>query len=264
MPVFSRRAQHAPLGPDATSPHADIAAEAERLIATAEPLDLPLRLIGGLAVKLHCSREIASLERQPQDIDLVTLRGKGKAVTEILPELGYVANLNFNTMNSGKRALFYDTPNERQVDVFVGSFEMCHAIPMSDRILLEDRTLPLAELLLTKLQIYELNDKDQRDILRLLVEHDVAESDHEQINAAQIAALCAADWGLWRTCKLNVERTLAAAGEYDLDAESQAAVRERLGRLWDRIEAEPKPKQWRMRNRIGDHRRWYQQPDEVG
>jgi hypothetical protein len=264
MPVFSRRGQRAAIDPDASSPHADIAAEAERLIVTAEPLDLPLRLIGGLAVKVHCSREIASLEREAKDIDLVTLRGRGKAVVELLPELGYVENVTFNTMNSGRRALFYDPPHERQLDVFVGSFEMCHAIPMTERILLEDRTLPLAELLLTKLQIYELNDKDQRDILRLLIEHDVGDGDREQINAPHVAALCAADWGLWRTCKLNVERTLAALGDFDLEAELQDAVRDRLGRLWEWIQVEPKPTQWRMRNRVGDRRRWYQQPDEVG
>jgi hypothetical protein len=264
MPAFSRRAHHAALDADAASPHADIAAEAERIIVSSEPLDLPLRLIGGLAVALRCKREIASLQREPQDIDLVTVRGKGRAVTEVLPELGYVANLTFNTMNSGKRALFYDPPHERQVDVFVGAFEMCHVIPMSERILLEDRTLPLAELVLTKLQIYELNDKDQRDILRLLIEHDVGDGDREQINGAHVAALCAADWGLWRTCKLNVERTAAALGDYALDAALQDAVRDRLTRLWERVEAEPKPAQWRMRNRIGDRRRWYQQPDEVG
>ena len=89
---------------------------------------------------------------------------------------------------------------------------MCHAIPITERIELQPDAVPLAELLLTKLQIVELNAKDQSDIITMLYHHDVGEGDDGVINAKRVAQLCAADWGLWRTTKMNVERTRQALG----------------------------------------------------
>jgi hypothetical protein len=167
-------------------------------------------------------------------------------------------------MNAGRRGLFYDLGNERQIDLFVGSFEMCHQIPLADRLDLEPVTVPLAELLLTKLQIVELNEKDQRDILALLLEHEVGDNDDEMVNGGHIARLCAADWGLWRTCKLNVERTREALTSYGLSPAERDSVSARLESLWARVEAEPKTRRWKVRDRVGDRVRWYEEPDEVG
>ena len=114
------------------------------------------------------------------------------------------------------------------------AFEMCHSIPITDRIELHPSAVPLAELLLTKMQIVELNAKDQADILTILYHHDVAETDGggDVVNGARVAQLCAGDWGLWRTTLLNVERTRDALAGSSLTAEQQAVVSERLERLW--------------------------------
>ena len=98
-------------------------------------------------------------------------------------------------MNAGRRAIYGDPANDRHVDLFYERFEMCHRIPIMDRVQLEIRTIPLAELLLTKLQIVEINEKDQRDVCALLHEHPVGESDVETINAGEIARLCAGRLG---------------------------------------------------------------------
>ena len=100
--------------------------------------------------------------------------------------------------------LFHDNEHGRQVDVFVGAFRMCHEIPLSDRVRPGSDTVPLAELLLTKLQIIELNEKDIRDTVLLLHGHEVADQDDDAVNGARIAELCAADWGLWRTITANL------------------------------------------------------------
>jgi hypothetical protein len=178
--------------------------------------------------------------------------------------MGYEPSKNFNNMNAGRRALFHDTENRRQIDVFVGSFQMCHKIPITERIELEPVTVPLAELLLTKFQIVELNEKDQRDIFALLHEHEVGEGDAEMINAAYIARLCAVDWGLWRTTKLNVERSRQALAQYGFSSEDRGLLQRRLEALWERMEAEPKSSKWRLRDRVGDRKKWYEEPDEVG
>lgn len=247
-----------------TPPLEDIVAEAERIITEARARDVPARLIGGLAVRLQIpSGETPLLTRVYKDIDLAAPRGKGKKVGQFLQELGYVPDQTFNTMNGHSRLLFFDPPHGRQLDVFVGSFEMCHAIPLGDRITCNPVGIPLAELLMTKMQVVQLNEKDRTDIFTILFHHDLADDDASHINAAQIAGMCAADWGLWRTTKLNVERVRDGLGEASLTAAQKTVIERRLDELWHRIEAEPKSRRWKMRNRVGDKVRWYEEPEEV-
>jgi hypothetical protein len=245
-------------------PEADIIAEANRLLRAAREADVPVRLIGGLAVRLHVPfGQAPVVEREYKDIDLVTLKGKSRMVEEFMASMGYEGDRPFNATNGARRLLFYDPPNSRQVDVFVGSFEMCHDIPITERISLATHGIPLAELLLTKMQIVELNAKDHADIVTMLYHNDIADHDVERINATRVAELCAADWGLWRTTKMNVERVAASLAGSGLDDSGRQIVLDRLNALWERIEAEPKPTKWRLRNKVGDKKRWYEQPDEV-
>ena len=246
------------------TPEEDIVTEASRLLDAARAADVPVRLIGGLAVRLHIGSESEPIfTRQYKDIDLATLKGNSKRVSELMLSMGYEADRQFNATNGHRRMLFYDIMNQRQVDVFVGSFEMCHQIPITERIHLAEHGIPLAELLLTKLQIVELNAKDQSDILTMLYHHDVADDDEGHINASRVAELCASDWGLWRTTKMNVERTRSAVATSGVDQHSQQLILDRLDRLWQRIEAEPKSGKWKLRNRVGDKKRWYEEPEEA-
>jgi hypothetical protein len=246
-------------------PRTDILAEASRLIDAAEAAGVPIRLIGGVAVRLHVPPgETPVVQREYKDIDLVTLKGKSRQVSEFMDFMGYERDGPFNTVNGARRLLFYDSSNARQVDVFVGSFEMCHDIPITERIELATHGIPLAELFLTKMQVIELNEKDRLDIVTMLYHHDVADHDVSSINAERIAELCAADWGLWRTTQLNVERVREGVPYSDLDDHQQQTVLDRLGRVWERVEQEPKPVKWRLRNRVGDKKRWYEEPEEVG
>jgi hypothetical protein len=162
-------------------------------------------------------------------------------------------------MNGRERLLFYDNPNGRQVDVFVSSFRMCHEIPLEKRLTVDDDTVPLAELLLTKLQIIELNEKDVRDTVALLLEHEVTDDDRG-VNASHVASLCAEDWGLWRTISHNLERLRQQVVHYDVD---QEAVSGRVTLLLDRIDKAPKSRSWRLRAKIGERKRWYALPEEV-
>jgi hypothetical protein len=244
-------------------PLADIVAEANRILEAAGADGVPIRLIGGLAIHLHTEDIPPSLQRSYDDIDIATPKGASRAVGDFFAKLGYEPAREFNALQGDKRLLFYDRANERKVDVFVGSFEMCHTIPITRRIELDDRTIPLAELLLTKLQVVELNDKDLRDIATLLNAHEVGGDDGEAINSDFIASLTADDWGLWRTVKLNLERVHDQVASLSLDDGAQTRVVQRADALWDRIEQEPKSRKWRVRDRVGDRKRWYEVPDEV-
>ncbi len=258
------------------TPLADIVAEAGRLLDAAQSDGVPIRLIGGLAVYFHSQEIPAPLRRSYDDIDVATAKGASRSAGELLSKLGYEPSKEFNALQGDRRLLFFDRRNERKLDVFVGSFvnerkldvfvgsfEMCHTIPITGRMALDDRTIPLAELLLTKLQVVELTEKDLRDIATLLNRHEVGGHDDDAVNGDFVASLTADDWGLWRTVKLNVERLREEIGSLSLDADAQGRVLERADAIWERIEREPKSKKWRIRDRVGDRRRWYEVPDEV-
>jgi hypothetical protein len=251
-------------GIDATgAPLADIVAEADRVLDAAEAQGVVLRLIGGLAVHAHSHPMPRALARTYGDIDTATVKGQNRAVNDLLTGLGYEPAQQFNALNGSSRMLFHDRPNDRKLDVFVNGFELNHAIPITARIDVDQRTIPLAELLLTKLQVVEFTDKDMRDTLALLVAHEVGPGDGETINGDVIAALTADDWGLWRTTEINLERLRNGIGSFGLDDAERRLALQRIDSLWDRIEQEPKSRGWRIRSRIGDRKRWYQVPDEV-
>jgi hypothetical protein len=246
-------------------PLADILGEAQRILERARARTLPIRLVGGLAIRLHASGSPRpALEREFKDIDLVTERGKSRDASEFIASLGYAADHPFNTMNAGRRGLFYDVDHGRQLDLFVGTLEMCHRVPIADRFHADPDTVPLAELLLTKLQIVQLNEKDLSDIIALVIDHEVGAHDVDTVNAEYVAKLCSDDWGLWRTCKLNIERAQAGLDRFALSPEERRLLGERLEALERHIDEAPKSRRWKLRDRIGDRVRWYEEPEEVG
>jgi hypothetical protein len=140
---------------------------------------------------------------------------------------------------------------------------MCHQIPLADRLNGHDQTVPLAELLLTKLQIIELNEKDVRDTVLLLHGHPIDDHDDEAVNGSQIAQLCANDWGLWRTITANLERCRSHVGDYELEQPDRNRIDSRFDELLGRIEEEPKTRGWKLRAKVGERKRWYELPEEV-
>jgi hypothetical protein len=241
----------------------DLVEEGERLLALAHDQNAAFALLGGVAVRLHAPEVPASLHREYKDLDFAVPKGGTSSAGKLLSDAGYEPQVVFNAMNGKERLLYHDTQHGRQVDVFVGAFRMCHEIPLSERVKPGDATVPLAELLLTKLQIIELNEKDIRDTVLLLHGHEVADHDDDAVNGARVAELCAADWGLWRTITRNLERCEPHVGEYALPDEKTTQIRNRLAQLLARIEAAPKSRAWKMRDRIGERKRWYDLPEEV-
>jgi hypothetical protein len=241
---------------------ADPVAEARQLISLATEQGLVMRALGGVAVFLQSADGQPRLVRSVKDIDLAVAKGSGKAASRVLAHAGYVADEMFNALRGSRRLLYHDPRNRRHVDVFVGEFAMCHQLPLTARLGREPLTVPREELLLSKLQVVELTANDQLDIYNLLYHHDVGDDEGAEISSPFIAALCARDWGLWRTCQLNIGRSLDNLGSSGLDPAEQKVVTGRLESLRGRIGAEPKSRRWRMRNQVGDKVRWYAEPEQ--
>jgi Uncharacterised nucleotidyltransferase len=241
----------------------DIVSEGERLLGLAARAGVPLRLLGGIAVRMKAPDVPPSLDRAYKDIDFAVTKKGGGAADKLLKSAGYEPNVSFNAMHARERGLYYDDANGRQVDLFIDAFRMCHDIPLGKRLEVETETVPLAELMLTKLQIVELNEKDIRDTVLLFHGHPIADRDEGAVNGAQIAALCADDWGLWRTITANLERCRGCVDDYELPAGDRERIEGRFDDLLQRIEAEPKSRGWRKRAKVGEKKRWYELPEEV-
>ena len=241
-------------------PLEDTIAEAERVAAAATAQGLGVKLLGGAGIHLHSpSAQHPPLRRKYGDLDYVIPTRDRKAVLAFFPSIGYQANDRFNTMQGDRRLYFFDAQNGKQVDVFIDAIRMSHVIDMRGRLSHRGPCASPSDLLLSKLQIYEVNHKDLVDLTALVLDHPIGKGD-EAIDAQYVARLACEDWGLCRTLQLNIEKLRHAVTELDVDGAKVAA---RLDQLWSTVEAQPKPLKWKMRAQVGDRIRWYELPEEV-
>jgi hypothetical protein len=244
----------------------DLEDEMHRLIDEAQKQGIFLRLLGGLAIKVHSPHaNHRSLERNYPDIDFVTTRSGAKKLLDFLPPMGYTPNKTFNTLSGDRRQLWYDQDGGRQIDIFIGDFTMCHTLPLADRLDVEPLTIPLAELFLSKAQIVELNRKDVLDLLALLLDHGAGPGDDETINADLIAGLCAKDWGLYTTVSMTIQKLhkFLDEGNVTLSETEAQTIKKRLIAIQKAMDDAPKSMGWKMRARLGTRVRWYEEVEEV-
>jgi hypothetical protein len=254
-------------GTTTTGPQQRTEVEAERLARAVQASDTKAVLIGGVAVHMRCpSATSPPLRRDYKDIDFVTLRRMTQKLTTLLEEHGHMPDKRFNALHGSQRLFFWDEQNGRQLDVFVDRFEMCHQFDLRDRV---DRdptgmTLPLADLLLTKMQVVEINFKDMQDIAAVLQDHPLSDSD-EGINVDYIVQLTRNDWGLQRTLELTIEKITDDEHLGRLRVETaQYSLSGQLADLGRAMRDAPKSTSWKLRSRLGERKRWYELPEERG
>jgi hypothetical protein len=248
----------------------DPLAEALRLIEVANSVKLQVRLLGGLAFHAKVPTWTARADREGRDIDLATRSRDKRAFANLLVAEGYEPDKGYNAVHGYKQLYFSDPENGRPVDVLIDRLEMCHAVQFRDRLAVDYPTLPLAELLLSKLQIVKINKKDILDVLVLLREYSLADNDRDGINIHPVIAVCTADWGWWRTLTKNIDRIAEyyekdlAPLELDTGHPAEHDPLAQLHRLRELVDAAPKPVKWRLRARVGERVTWYKDPEEVG
>lgn len=236
------------------------------LVTQAAQHNITLRALGGVAVKIHSrTAEHRTLSRDYPDIDFITDKAGGRRLASFLKKLGYIPNRTVNALHGTRRQIYYHPQEKYQIDFFVGEFEMCHKLPIGERLSIEPFTIPLAELFLTKAQIVQLNYKDILDLIALLLDHPVGSHDHETINADRIARLCARDWGLYQTVKLTLQKLNAFLdnNQIALKTEQIDLIRQRLNTLQEFLELPSRSLGWKMRAKLGTHLRWYNEVEEV-
>ena len=241
-------------------PLEDPIAEAGRIAEAAKKAGVKVKLLGGAGIHLHSpSATRPPLKRKYGDLDYAISKKDRKGVLVLFPSLGYEANERFNLMNGDSRLYFYDNGHSRQVDIFIDVFKMSHVIDLRGRLEHEGPCASPADLLLSKLQIYEVNRKDLVDVMALLLDHAIGPGD-DSIDAVYIARVASQDWGMYRTLQLNIEKLIATVEEMDVDRD---LVRSRIKEVWSAVEAQPKPLKWKLRAQVGDRLQWYELPEEV-
>ncbi len=242
--------------------------ELRRIIRASEEARVTLRVIGSLAFQKHCPKYgylQAALGRAYTDIDFAGYRNQTREVQELMKSLGYAEVREVFILSEGDRSIFINQDNTLHVDVFYDKLDFCHVISWNDRLEVDSPTIPLAELVLEKMQIFEINEKDIIVTIMLLLEHPLGDNDDEMINIERIAQLLSKDWGLWRTTTMNLDKVKQMAGQYSqLSDEEQAHVVNQVEESLARIDGEPKSRGWKLRARVGDRVKWYKDVDEVG
>lgn len=243
----------------------DIFAEMHRLINTAREKSILLRAIGGLAIRARSGDFQKFFTREYQDLDFVVADQDRKRIEPFFQEMGYESNRQFNLLNGSKRQIYQDPNSERHVDLFVGNFEMCHKLPMNGRLEIDPVTVPLAELLLSKAQIVQLNRKDALDIAALLLYTETGHTDDGKINLAYIAKLCGQDWGLYKTTSSSLHRVEEVVRDetLNLTESERGLILKRVSEILQTFEAMPKSLAWQMRDKVGTRVRWYEEVEEV-
>jgi hypothetical protein len=243
----------------------DAMAEAMALISAADQQGITVRLLGGMAVRVLCPDYPPRPAKGLQDIDLASVTPSRKALQNFLLEQGHQPDKNFNALYGHKQLYFTSAVSGRPIDVLIDKLAMCHELDFRTRIMRMPHTLDPLDVLLSKLQIVQLNEKDARDVVYLLSGYPVRDgTEAGTISLGLYRPIVGDDWGWWRTVTMNLDKIrgiiadkpelVPAGATYDPAAQAAA--------LTSAAEDAPKSRRWKLRARLGDRVRWYQEPEE--
>ncbi len=240
---------------------------ARRIVAKANERNILLRLLGATAFIHHCPkyREMyKKLNRRLTDVDVITYsRFKSTDVERALAEVGLQKQRHY-VWHAEFREIYYD--NEGLfVDVFRDDLSFSHVIHFKGRLELDDPTIPVEDLILEKLQIHYINEKDFKDVIIFLLEHEFGSShNREEIDISYIARVLADDWGFYYDAVNNLNKIKEYAGGFGLlSSQERDKVRSMVSALTGKIEEEPKTGKWLRRAKKGTRKQWYNDVGEI-
>jgi len=251
-------------------PLADFTQEAIRIVELAEKKGMTLRVMGACAVRLHCPKYEylhRKMGRELSDIDFFSYSRFKSDMKKFFEDIGYRPRdymARYWERARLLREIYDDEKNKRVVDVFFDELSMCHTINLKGRLELDYPTITLSDILLEKMQIVKLNEKDIQDTIVLLREHEVGGSDEETVNGKYLAKLLSNDWGFYYTVTTNLNRVRESSKKYEaLTEEDCNDVSMKVDELLQLIQKEPKSLKWKMREKIGTRKKWYTEVEEL-
>nr|WP_205835839.1 hypothetical protein [Metallosphaera hakonensis] len=220
-----------------------------------------IRLIGGAAIAAIAPEGVKLFPRNYKDADYFGLSSQRKRIIDTLVKLGMEPDKRFNALHGYNRLLFFDPALGTNVDVFLDEFVMCHKLVLKDRLKIYSPSIPPSDLFLTKMQIINLTENDKKDIAALLYDFKVSNRDYDkELDAKYISDLLSDDWGFYKTFTINYDRVKEFLNGYPEYAKS---ILGNLQTIMGMIESHPKSMKWKLRAKVGEKVKWYEEPEEV-
>lgn len=244
--------------------------EALNLVRDAEAQGIRLRILGSIAYRLQCPNNLHLFEdtkRVLTDVDFGAEKSQNRAIRDFLKARGYVPDEGIYVASEGARHAYLHRDTGLNVDVFADELYFCHRIPFKNRLDLDSPTICTTDLLLEKMQIVEINLKDFKDTIVLMLEHPLShqQSGQKSIDTGYIAEMMRQDWGFYHTFTTNLKRVPEHFGEFpSMQQQQLATIRGRIDELLRVLDAAPKTLGWKMRAKIGTRAKWYQEVSEKG
>lgn len=242
--------------------------EGLRLVSEAEKRGIQLRILGSIAYRIQCPNNLHlfdAMARVLTDVDFAGLKSQNQAIREFLIGEGYTPDEGVYVASEGARHIYLHPDTQLNLDVFADELYFCHRIPFVGRLDIDSPTISTTDLLLEKMQIVEINLKDFKDTLVLMLEHPLGSpaKGNKAIDVGYICNLMAHDWGFYHTFTTNLKRVPNYIREFPAITENQGSIiRSRIQDLLDAIEATPKPIKWKIRAKVGTRTSWYQEVAE--
>lgn len=244
--------------------------EALQLVSDAEAKGIRLRILGSIAYRLQCPNNLHLFDdtkRVLTDVDFGAERKQNRAIREFLMARGYVPDEGIYMASEGARHAYLHRETGLNVDVFADELYFCHRIPFKGRLELDSPTICTTDLLLEKMQIVEINLKDFKDTIVLMLEHPLSHQrpGKKSIDTDYIVDTMRQDWGFYHTFTTNLKRVPDYFREFPSIKETELEIiRKRIDELINVIEAAPKSLGWKMRAKIGTRKLWYQEVSDKG
>jgi hypothetical protein len=257
--------KESPTGPGLNLEFVD---EALSLVRDAEAQGIRLRILGSIAYRIQCPRNLhlfQDTKRVLTDVDFAAEKSQNRAIREFLKARGYMADEGIYVASEGARHAYLHRETGLNVDVFADELYFCHRIPFKDRLALDSPTICTTDLLLEKMQIVEINLKDFKDTIVLMLEHPLShgQAGPKSIDVDYIIGMMRQDWGFYYTFTTNLKRVPDFLGEFpSIRDDQRGLIKDRIEQLLAAIEGAPKTFAWKMRSKIGTRSRWYQEVSE--
>jgi hypothetical protein len=241
--------------------------QAHKILDLARERQVTLRLLGAIAFHLSCPN-FNYIQRETgrvfTDIDFMSYFKEMREVETLFREMGYSEDRRIKSVPGLRRSIFFHADQPFHSDVFYDVLDFSHEIDLRGRLEIDYPSLALVDLLLEKMQIARINEKDIIDTLMLLREYEVGEADNRVIRIDHLARSCKADWGLWKTVTTNLDKVERLIDRYEvLGTEDRRIIQERLSAIRQRVDREPPTLRWRLRGAVGERVQWYRDVDEV-
>ncbi|MCF8069801.1 MAG: hypothetical protein K9L30_14570 [Desulfobacterales bacterium] len=240
--------------------------EYEIIMKAADDQNIPLRLVGAISVILHCPKYAElyqNLSRVVTDIDFMSYGKYNSRLPLFFQKLGYEPEVRHMAYYGKNRHIYSHKNSGIIVDVFFDKLEMCHTIDFRGRLKLDYPTIPLSNILLTKLQIIEINEKDLKDLAILFLEHEIGKNSKDKIDDKYIAEILSSDWGFYYTATNNLIKVKNKLNSFKVlkDVDHKIIIK-RIDQLITSVETKQKKLSWKIRSIVGNKIKWYNDIEE--